>query len=329
MFGNTILDSIFAPWAMNALFTANRLKIFSMLAEKEMTAEEITSLSGAIPRFLIGLLDACVAMGWLRLKDNRYMNTHLSETYLVEGKPLYLGDIIEVQSVEASSWEGLYELVVSGRSASKDGSKRKVTPHRFTMAMNNLAMLGEAEALASAIDLSGRKELVDVGCGSGVYSIALCRCYPNLRATLLDTKDVLKTTSQFIRKSKLHNRIRMRASDITRDSCGKNMDVALLSDVLYQERSSCMTIIRSAYSALAPEGILIVRGYYSDPEGSQPVFGSLFALGRLLYDADREIISVPLLRHWVEESDFKNLRAFALTERSTCLIAEKGNMSLQ
>jgi len=308
---------------MNTLFTTSRLKIFSLLAEKEMTAEEIASLSGATPRFLKGLLDACVAMGLLRLKGNRYMNSHLSDTHLVEGRPLYLGDIIEVQSVEAGMWEGLYDLVVSGRTASEDRSKRKVSPHRFTLAMNNLGMLGEAEALARAIDLSGRKEMVDIGCGSGLYSIVLCRHYPHLQATLLDIKEALKTTGQFIRKSKLGNRISIRESDITKDSYGENMDVALLSDVLYQERSCCMTILRSAYNALTPEGILVVRGYYSDPEGSQPVFGSLFALHQVLFDADRELLSVPLLRHWIEESGFKNLRIFALTERSTCLIAQK------
>lgn len=323
MFGNTILDLTFSPWTMNTFFTANRLKIFTLLAEKEMTVEDIASLSAAIPRFLAGLLDACVAMGLLRQKDGRYGNTHLSDTYLVEGRPLFLGDIIDVQSIEASSWEGLYDLVVGGSAEGTDRPEREVSPHRFTMAMNNLGMLGEAQALAGSVDLSGRKQMVDIGCGSGLYSIVLCQHYPDLNATLVDTKDVLKTTDTFVRESELQNRIRTRELDITKDSYGANVDVVLLSDVLYQKRAVCLGILRSAYSALAKKGLLIIRGYYSDPEGLQPLFGSLFALGMPLFDPEREIISVPLLRDWVEESGFKNLKVFSLTERSTCFIAGK------
>ena len=46
-----------------------------------------------------------------------------------------------------------------------DETKREVTPHLFTMAMNNLGMLGEAEALADGLDLSAYRTMIDVGCG--------------------------------------------------------------------------------------------------------------------------------------------------------------------
>lgn len=314
---------MFAPWAVYIIFAANRLRIFSLLAEKEMSADEISSLSSNVPRYLEALLDACVAIGLLRRKNNKYMNSHISDAHLVEGRPRYLGDIIEVLSIEASHWERLYNLVVNGSTLFHDETKREVTPHLFTMAMNNLGMLGEAEALANAVDLTEYKTIVDVGCGSGIYSLTLCRHFPNLHATLLDTKEVLKTTSRLVRKSSLQNRINLQPVDITRDSFGSENDVVLLSDVLYHDSSTCIQILKSAYKALSKKGILIVRGYYADPERSQPLFGSVFALGQLLFDADREFITVSLLQSWIESAGFINLNKFALTERSTCLIAEK------
>jgi hypothetical protein len=323
VFRNTLLDLVFAPWSIYALYTANRLKIFTLLAEKEMTVDEIAALSSAQKGPLEGLLDACTAIGLLRRQGNLYGNSHVSDAYLVEGRPLYLGDIIEVQSIETGNWERLYSLVISGDTSAGGGARREVTPELFTMAMNNLGMLGEAEALANAVDLSGCKTMIDVGCGSGIYSITLCRHYPDLVATLLDTKDVLEITSRLIKKSDVQDRINTKPIDILKDSFGKDMDAALLSDVLYQDGSMCIQILRSAYEALAAGGMLIVRGYYADPEKSQPVHGSLFALGQLLFDANREVISIPVLHNWIKKVGFKIVASHALTERSTCVLANK------
>ena len=320
---NDLTDLIFAPWTIHILFTANRLKIFSNLTERELTADEISSLTHTKPRYLKGLMDACVAIGLLKKKDDKYMNSHISDAHLVEGRPLYIGDIIEVQSIEAKHWEGLYNLITEKSPIDEEKTKGEPSPYLFTLAMNNLGMLGEAEALAAAVDLSEHKTLLDVGCGSGIYSITLCRHYPKLHATLLDKEEVLEVTSRFIRKSRLQDRINTRACDITKDSFGSKKDAVLLSDVLYQDSDVCHQILRSAYNALSPEGILIVRGYYADPERTQPLFGAVFALGQLLFNEGREFITIPILQDWVKEAGFKVEKMFALTGRSTCITAVK------
>jgi predicted O-methyltransferase YrrM len=326
MFGNKILDIVFAPWAANVLYCANRLKLFTVIVEKDMTLEELATALGAVPRYLKALLDGCIAIGLLQLHDNRYKNSYLSDIYLVEGRPTYLGDIIEVIGSEAGNWDRLYGLITGSDETGLKEAKREVSPHRFTLAMNNLAMQGEAGALAAAVDLSGCKNMVDVGCGSGVYSIFLCRRYPDLNATLMDMKDVIKTTQHIIETNNLQDRIKTCEADITKDSYGDNHDVVLLSDVLYQEKSFCLTILQSAYKALVPGGILLVRGYYSDPGGSNPVFGSLFNLARLLDNPQREFISVSLLSQWIAQVGFKIFNLFPLTERSVCIMANRSNL---
>ena len=323
MFGNVVLDLAFAPWAMNTLFAANRLRIFTLLSVGPLAVEELAERTGAVPGLLAVLLDACVGLGLLRMSNGRYTNAHISDTHLVEGRPRYLGNLLELQFVEGSHWAGLYDLVLTGTLPDSGGLEREIDRHGFTMAMNDLGMLGEAEALANAVDLAACRTMADVGCGSGVYSVALCRRYPDLQATLLDLEEVLTTTRKLIAQHVLEGRITTRAADILQDPYGEDLDVVLLSDVLYQDPSTCLTVLRSAHAALATGGTLLVRGYYSDPEDSQPVFGSLFALGRQLDDPHRGAISVPRLQQWVGEVGFEKVRTFALTERSTCLIARK------
>jgi len=325
MFGNQLLDMIFSPWATGTLFCANQLKIFTLLAEKPMTAEELSEKLGAVPQALATMLDTCTALKLLEKKNNRYANSLLSNIYLVEGSPLYLGDIIEVLAIEAVRWNGLYDLVMGNNEKVLKKEVKEIPSHRFTMAMNNLAMMGEADALTNAVDLSHAKKMVDAGCGSGIYSITLCRRYPNLQATLLDTKEVLETTKKIIEKSNLQDRIKTRAADITTDTYGEQLDVVLLSDVLYQEDHLCQAILRRAYDALAPGGILLVRGYYvnADENGSHSPFGSVFNLHQLIGDPKRKIISVSVLSQWIEQIGFKIIKTFPLTERSHCLIAKR------
>ncbi len=320
---NNLLDLVFAPSASYVLFAANRLKVFTQLAEKERTSDEIAASLNAQKYFVEGLLDACVAMGLLRRQGHLYSNSEMSDAYLVEGRPQYLGALIEVQSIEIAQWERLYDRIIGGRPGEGAQLEKEITAALFTKAMNNLGMMGEADALASAVDLSQCQTLVDVGCGSGIYSISLCRRFPEIHALLLDREEVLQTTRQFIEKSHLEGRISMRAIDITKESFGNDMDVVLLSDVLYQDRKTCEKILQSAYDALRPNGRLVIRGYYADPEGSQPLFGSMFALAQLLWDDGRELISVKLLQGWIKQVGFKILKTHSLTERSTYLIAEK------
>ena len=56
---------------------------------------------------------------------------------------------------------------------------------RFSSAQHS-GSLGPARLLAKRLDLKDRRKLLDVGGGSGAYSIALCAANPRLSATILD-----------------------------------------------------------------------------------------------------------------------------------------------
>jgi hypothetical protein len=119
----------------------------------------------------------------------------------------------------------------------------------------------------------------------------------------------------------MEERIAAREADITTEPYGEQLSAVLLSDVLYQDKDTCFAILRSAHSALARGGKLVIRGYYSDPGGAEGLFGALFVVKLLASDPSREPISVPALRGWLGEVGFGQIDHFALTTRSTCLTA--------
>ena len=189
--------------------------------------------------------------------------------------------------------------------------------------MHNIGLSGEAEALCDAVDLSGCRQMIDAGGGSGVYSIALCRRYPQLQSIFLDCKETLDVTAVLIEKCAEKERITLKEADITRDAYGENIDAVLLSDVLYDE-ALAPRILKMVHACLAGGGSLMIRGYYADPEHSRPQFGALFALNQLVHDPRRKMLTITSLRECVAAAGFVVTKVGPLTQRSFLLTAQKG-----
>jgi hypothetical protein len=282
-----------------------------------MTIEALSSQFRARPFYLKPILDACVAMGLLHMQNGRYSNSHFSRVYLVKGESCYAGDVIKLMNNESSRWNQLYKTVQNDPNGSSDDIHET-----FIRGMNNFAMLGEADALVRAVDLSGRRAMVDAGGGSGCYSVAFCRKYPELRSILLDTKETLDITQGMIFSHEEKNRIQLKECDIFKEEFGKNMDVALLSDVVYS-KPEADRILESAWNCLAEKGLLIVRGYYLDEKKSQPMFGALFAVNQMVFNPGKEIVSLFDLQEKIQNTGFSIIKTCPLTEFSSLIIATK------
>ena len=124
----------------------------------------------------------------------------------------------------------------------------------FIKGMNNLGMLGEADALKDIVDLSGCKKMIDAGGGSGLYSIILCRAYPELQSTILDRSETLEVTKELIGPYKEKDRITLVEGDFTKDPFGEDIDAVLLSDVIYSDQEG-RAALENSWKSLRPGGI--------------------------------------------------------------------------
>lgn len=318
----SIMDILLSPWTSQVLFTAIRLRIFTILADERMAIEEISSRLDAATHYLKPFLDACISMDLVLCRDGQYRNSQFSRAYLVEGEPEYIGDCLQLISLESENWNKLYDLIISSDYDPSDRHHNEVNPRLFTLAMNNIGMLGEAEALGNAIDLGGCKRMVDAGGGSGLYSVVLCRKYPDLASTVIDRRDTLMTTREMIAGSEEESRIELFEADIVKDPLGNDIDVILLSDVVY-ERSFTEVVLKNAKASLRDKGLLIIRGYYSDPENSKPLFGALFRLNQIMVNPKGSYLTLSSLKMMVADTGFTIIRVAPLTELSFLILARK------
>ncbi|NIU63509.1 MAG: SAM-dependent methyltransferase, partial [Pseudomonas stutzeri] len=82
-----------------------------MLGEDALTAEEVAQRCQAQLRSTALLLNACVALGFLRKEDDRYANSPEALESLIPGKPTYIGDRIKHDEWLYAVWAHLERAV--------------------------------------------------------------------------------------------------------------------------------------------------------------------------------------------------------------------------
>lgn len=299
---------IWAYTFTGVLMAANKLGTFTLLSQKQATADEIAMQIGADPANTQKLLIACNALRLVEKQGEYYQNTAFADRYLVRDRPGYLGNIIAHQHL----WERWQELDYFVRTGSRGPKENRIKAERdegevfqthrlWILAMHDIAMSGQADALANSLDLSDQRTLCDVGGGPGTYALELCRRYPQMRATVLDLPETEPIAQEIIHSFSMSDRVFFKAADYLKDDYGQDFDVVLLSGVLHGETpEDCRRMLRKAFSSLKPGGLVVVQEILLNEEKTGPLLPALFNL-QMTYGAaytGREIAG------WMREAGF-------------------------
>ena len=181
-------------------------------------------------------------------------------------------------------WARLDEAVSTGAPSRARVSHESAEVEResFLLGMFNLAML-LAPQVVKQIDLSQRKQLLDLGGGPGTYAIHFCQQNPELQATIFDLPTTRTIAEQTIRQFDLQERINFVAGDFQDDALTGCYDVAWLSHVLHGEGAAeCGKMLRKTVDALEPGGLLLVQEFILNDSRDSPLFPALFSLNMLI-----------------------------------------------
>ena len=147
----------------------------------------LAKVSGIAENRLIALLAALKSLGLISEADGRLVNAPATARYLVAGAPGDFRDYVRFVNGEFGyeSFRHLGAALRGERIFPDKGFYEGIIYHaglggeRFSSAQHT-GSLGPARLLAKRLDLKGRRKLLDVGGGSGAYSIAFCAANPRL-----------------------------------------------------------------------------------------------------------------------------------------------------
>ena len=230
------------------------------------------------------LLHALVAMDLLGKEEERFYATSFSAEHLARQSPHYLGHIIMHHHFLVDGWSRLDEAIRYGHPVRKRSSHDTCGLEResFLMGMFNLASL-LAPRVATAIDLGGRRRLLDLAGGPGTYAIHFCRQNPDLTAVIHDLPTTRPFAEQTVARFGLADRIAFAAGDILAEPIGSGFDVVWISHLLHSEGpEACGHIVAKAAEALDMDGLLLIQEFILDDARTAPLHPALFSLNMLL-----------------------------------------------
>ncbi|MCX6567682.1 MAG: methyltransferase [Candidatus Aminicenantes bacterium] len=306
---NRIVDMASAFYESCVLFAASDLGIFGKLAELgEADLENIAAARGLDRRGGRILLDACVALGLLEKKDGRYRNSPEAALFLVPGSPADLSGAIRYNRDVYGAWGRLKEMAVTGKPVERPETHLGEDEERtrtFVLAMHGRA-LGIGRAVVPLLGLAKCRKLLDIGGGPGTYSALIAQAYPGIECTVIDLPEVVKTAAALIGQAGMSGRVKTLAGDYhTVPFPGAN-DVVLFFGVLHQEKGEAVRdLLRRAYEALTPGGLVYVLDMMTDASRTRPKFSALFGVNMALTTDDGWVFSEEDLEGWLADAGFR------------------------
>jgi len=299
-----------AYWGSQTLLTANRIKLFDLLADGPLSSHAIAEKLNLDQRATELLLNACVSLGLCEKEAEKFSNSLSSATFLATGSPASMANAISYSDNLFDTWGELETALRTGIPPKKAetylGDDETQTRH-FVYGMHDRAM-AIGRALPEMLDLGGRKKMLDVGGGPGTYSALLTERFPELRSDVLELAGVARIAAEILETMGATQRVRMLSGDYHTSDFGEGYDVVLMSGMFHREsEQNCRRLIEKASACLEPGGLLVVSDIFADEGGAGPAFATLFGLNMMLTAADGGVHADADVGCWMAEAGFGNI----------------------
>jgi SAM-dependent methyltransferase len=295
------------------ILTALELNIFTGIADGA-SAAEVATKTGCAPRSTEMLLNALAAIGLIGKHDGVFRNTEVAARYFADGSPesarLALMHAVHLWE----RWSTLTGAVRAGSAvaATEMAARDEGWTRAFIAAMHRNAS-DRAVAVVSAVGPAKVRRMLDVGGGSGAYSIAFAQANPSLTADILDLPSVTPIAAGHIADAGLADRVRLRQGDLRSDSLGEGYDLVFISAICHMlSEDENRDLLRRSYAALAEGGRAVIQDFVLEADKTAPQMGALFALNMLVGTPAGSAYSEPEYAGWLRDAGFHDIRRVRL-----------------
>jgi ubiquinone/menaquinone biosynthesis C-methylase UbiE len=294
------------------VLSAAELDLFTLLAPGPKTVEQLCASTGLSPRGVTILLDALAALEIVRRsQDGRYSVDATVGRYLSrDGEGTVLPMVLH-RAHMWESWSHLSSIVRTGEAPHPLAGKKPRSLEEMEAFIGAMHVVGKSLAarIADSLDLSPFRRMLDVGGGSGTYTMAFLAASPQLTATVFDLPEVIEMARKRLEEEGFIERVRLMAGDYTADELPAGNDLALLSAIIHiNSREANRELLGKCYRALENGGMILIRDYALDDSRTYPPEGALFAVNMLAATRAGSSYTLSEITEDLESAGFKDVR---------------------
>ena len=258
------------------------LDFFTWLAANPCSKEHICAHFSFAERPVDVMLTLFAANGFVEKRGDVFHATPTAQEHLTGGSPWNLTPYY-ASLKDRPITQDFLKVLKTDKPANWGGDQAALDWHKameteafsksFTAAMDCRGLyLGQA--LAKKLDLAGRRHLLDIGGGSGIYACSLVAHHAALRATVFEQSPVDRIARRCIEERGFSDRVNVVAGDMFQDALPTDCDVHLFSNVLHDwGTAEVKQLLALSHLALPAGGLLVIHDAFinADKTGPLPV----------------------------------------------------------
>lgn len=242
------------------LLTGIELKVFNHL-KRPKSAQDVAEAIGSHRQNTRLFLDGLAACALLEKKNGLYQNMSVTQTFLVEGSPTYLGQAITSWAKTLFSLDNLSELVKKGPPSPLPDMGSEEMWAQFAVFMANYERAGVAQQAVEIVsqlpEFPSFRKMLDLGGGPGLVGIAIVGAHPSMKGVIFDRPAIIKVAETFIVEYEMEEQMEVLGGDYNYDPIGEGYDLIWASSALNFARHDMDSLMKKIYDALNPGGVFI------------------------------------------------------------------------
>lgn len=254
-----------------AVMEAAEAGVFEAISKGKKIPETIAEICGLHPRPLAQLLTLLVSMEYLRFENEEFSLTPMAQKWIAPDSPHSVHAIAVYNNQVAWDWvTHLGEYLRTGKGMESHDVFGETQWKLYQDAMFAVAR-SEVREFEKRVPIPrNATAMLDIGGANGQYATALCRKYPQLKATILDLAGAIEKAAPVA--DDVQNQIDFEVGNALTDDLGENRyDVVLLSNVAHhftEEQNQELT--KRVMRSLCKGGIFIVNEFIRPAFDSKP-----------------------------------------------------------
>lgn len=285
------------------LRAAIELRIFDALADGPADPDDVAAILRTNPRATRILLRALAAAGLLDMDGEQFQLVSGARELLVTSSPQYGGGVVRVA---ASDWEwdamkNLADVVRHGGTLLDVNAETPGFPYWVDFATHlTFATKPGAEFVADLLvpwaEDRASLDVLDVGCGHGLFGFSVAARDTRATVTCLDWPEVLDVAKTYAERLHVGDRVRYLPGDAFEVPLDGRYDAIILGNFLFQfPPSRGIDLLRRLASALKPGGQVLIVGFTTgDRPPVQDYHAHMLSLLMLAWTSQGELHS-PLM----------------------------------
>jgi len=306
-----------SQFTLPAVTVADELGVFGAIGDTAMTTAELATALAVDERALGVLLGGLAALDMVEKRDGRWSATPPARMWLHPDAEGYWGGFLYRFRETIPIHADLIAMVRTGKRPDNKvaggpewerGTMTAEVAKRISDFMHAHSM-GPARGAARQKVMGEVRNMLDVGCGSGVYGIEFARANPAMLVTLLDLKEMVAEAQKHVDAAHVEDRVSTCGLNMFEEEWPKGHDAHFFANIFHDWSEETNAILaRKSFEALEQGGRIFLHEILMDDDGTGPWQAASFSIMMLLGTLGKQY-TLPEFRTMLEAAGFEDVRA--------------------